>query len=183
MADKNRSHGKIDELPEEIRNRVENMLLEGFRYQEIAEYLQANGYDVSYSSVFRFGRPFIKRFESVRMAKEFAQLLTEDNAERPSTELHEANNAIASQLLMELMVDEKMPPEKKIKMLKTVASLQQAQVQNERLKVYSRKELGAVKVAMNMLKERVFNEIQSKYPDIAELMIRIADDVEKEAGL
>ncbi len=181
MAEKNRSHGKIDELPDEIRNKVENMLLEGFRYQEIAAFLQENGYDISYSSVFRFGRPFIKKFESVRMAKEYAQLLAEDNAERPSTELHEANNALASQMLMEIMVDEEMKLKDKLKLLKSVASLQQAQVQNERLKVYSRKEAGAVKVAMRMLKERVFMEIQNGHPEIAELMIKIADDVEREA--
>jgi hypothetical protein len=181
MPDKNRSHGKIDGLPEDIRKEVEAKLLAGCTYEDVSEYLKSAGYEIHYSSVHRFGKPFLKRFESVRLAKEFAQLLAEDNAERPSTELHEANNALASQMLMEIIVDEDMPIAGKMKALKTVAALQQAQVQNERLKIYSRKEAGAVRTAMRMLKERVFKEIQNGYPEIAALMIKIADDVEKEA--
>ena len=115
------------------------------------------------------------------MAKEYAQLLAEDNADRPSTELNEANNALASQLLMEMLVDEAMGPEEKIKTLKSIALLQQAQVQNERIKIASRKEAGAVKSAMKMLKQRVFGEIQESHPDIAAAMIKIADEVAEEA--
>jgi len=178
---KNRSHGKIDKLPTVLRKAVENKLLEGYTYEQISEYLKSMGHNIHYSSVHRFGQPFLKKFESVRIAKEYAQLLAEDNADRPSTELNEANNALASQLLMEMLVDEEMPLEEKIKTLKSIALLQQAQVQNERLKITSRKEAGAVKAAMRMLKERVFKEIQTSHPDIATLMITIADEVTSEA--
>lgn len=180
MPDKNRSHGKIDNLPDNIKQEVNSKLLDGYTYEEISDYLKSMGHDIHYSSVHRYGKPYLKKFENVRMAKEFAQLLVEDNAERPSTELHEANNALASQMLMEILVDEDMEKGEKLKALKSVASLQRAQVQNEKLKIVSRKEAGAVKTAMTMLKERVFKEIQNNHPDIAALMIQIADEVEKE---
>jgi len=179
-TNKNRSHGKIDKLPDVLRKQVEEKLLEGFTYVEISNFLKNMGHSVSHVSVHRFGKPFLKKFEAVRMAKEYAQLLAEDNAERPTTELNEANNALASQLIMEMLVDEGMEIKDVINSVKAIALLQQAQVQNERLKITSRKEAGAIKAAMNMLKTRVFSEIQNSHPDIAAKMIQIADDVAAE---
>ena len=86
MDDQNRSHGKIDNLPADLKHEVENRLLNGETYEEISNYLKDQGEEVHLSSVGRYGRKFLKRFESVRVAKEFAKLLAEDNADRPSTE-------------------------------------------------------------------------------------------------
>lgn len=179
---KNRGHGKVTKLPEQLRRDVENKLLEGFTYQQMSDHLKNLGHDVSKSSVHRFGEPFLKRFENVRMAKEYAQLLSEDNAERPTTELHEANNALVSQMLMEHLISEDVPVDKKLKTYEAISKLQKAQVLNERLKMMSRKEAGAVRAAMNMLKDRMFKEIQDKYPEVVAVMIKIADEVTQEAG-
>ena len=46
---KNRSHSKIDRLPDTIKREVENRLLEGHTYEEIAEYLRPKGFKVTYS--------------------------------------------------------------------------------------------------------------------------------------
>ena len=89
--ERNRSHGKIEALPESLKRKVEEKLLTGETYEGIASYLQEQGEDVHFSSVGRYGRKFLNKFESVRIAKEYARLLSEDNAERPATELHEAN--------------------------------------------------------------------------------------------
>ena len=43
---KNRSHSKIDRLPENLKREVENRLLEGHTYDEIAEYLKQMGQDI-----------------------------------------------------------------------------------------------------------------------------------------
>lgn len=99
MEQKNRSHGKIDNLPPELRKEVENQLLNGATYEEVSEWLKGQGEEVHLSSVGRYGKKFLNKFESVRIAKEFAKLLAEDNIDRPATELHEANNLLASRLL------------------------------------------------------------------------------------
>ena len=180
MADKNRSHGKVDKLPEGIRREVENKLLEGYTYEEIAVYLKDMGHNISKTSVHRYGKPFLKRFESVRMAKEFAQLLAEDNLERPTTELHEANNALISQMIMEILVNSDMEQEEKLEAAKSIATLQRAQVANEKLKLSARKEARAVHTALKRLKEQVFDEIGKNHPHVAEEIIKIADSIEKE---
>ena len=177
---KNRSHSKIDRLPDTINREVENRLLEGHTYEEIAEYLKGMGQDIHYSTVARFGKPFLEKFESVRMAKEYAQMLAEDNPERPTTELHEANNALISQMVMEALISPDVSQEDKLKAAKDIAVLQRAQVANEKLKIDSRKAQGEVKEALGKLKKQVYSEMGSKYPEIAETIIKIADEIEKE---
>lgn len=180
--EQNRSHGKIDNLPAPLRSEVENRLLGGDTYQEISQYLAEQGEEVHLSSVARYGKKFLKRFESVRVAKEFAKLLAEDNADRPSTELHEANNLLASQLIMEAMVSDDMAAEDRAKIASSIASLQRAQVSNEKLKLQARKEKGAVHVALEMLKDKVYAEIGEKYPEIAMTLLALAEETESEMG-
>ena len=175
MEQKNRSHGKIDNLPPELKKEVENRLLAGDTYEEVSEWLKRQGEEVHLSSVGRYGRKFLNKFESVRVAKEFAKLLAEDNVDRPATELHEANNLLASQIIMEALVDDSMDAKQR-----TEASLQRAQVSNEKLKIEARKEQGAVHVAMDLLKEKVFSEIGQNYPEIAAKLLELAENTEKE---
>ncbi len=178
--EKNRSHGKVDKLPEEIRKEVENRLLEGHTYKEIANYLKEMGHSISKTSIHRYGKPFLQKFESVRLAKEFAQLLAEDNIERPTTELHEANNALISQMIMEALISDKVEQQTKLDAARSIATLQRAQVQNERLKLNARKEAGAVHTALKRLKQQVYEEIGKHHPEVAKEIIKIADDIEKE---
>ncbi len=180
MEQKNRSHGKIDQLPADLRREVENRLLGGDTYEQVSDYLKEQGEEVHISSVGRYGKKFLARFESVRVAKEFAKLLAEDNVDRPATELHEANNLLASQLIMEAMLDDTMNAEDKSKIAKSIASLQSAQVRNEKLKIEARKEQGAVHVAMELLKEKVFSEIGENHPEIAATLLELAENTEKE---
>ena len=180
---KNRSHSKIDRLPEVLRKEVENRLLEGHTYEEIADYLKAMGENIHYSTVARFGKPFLEKFEAVRMAKEYAQMLSDDNPDRPTTELHEANNALISQMVMEALINPEVSMEEKLKAAKDIATLQKAQVANEKLKIDSRKAQGDVKAALSKLKEQVYSEVGLKHPEIAEAIIEIADEIEKESKI
>lgn len=178
--EQNRSHGKIDSLPPALRSEVENRLLNGDTYEEVSQYLAEQGQEVHLSSVGRYGKKFLKRFESVRVAKEFAKLLAEDNADRPSTELHEANNLLASQLIMEAMVNDDMAAEERAKIASSIATLQRAQVSNEKLKLQARKEKGAVHVALELFKDKVYAEIGRNYPEIAETLLILAEETESE---
>lgn len=48
------------------------------------------------------------------------------------------------------------------------------------MKIDSRKAQGEVKEALGKLKKQVYSEMGSKYPEIAETIIKIADEIEKE---
>ena len=180
---KNRCHSKISQLPDSIRKEVENKILEGFTYEEIAQYLKKMGHNISLTSVHRYGKAYLSKFESVKMAKDFAKSLAEDNIDRPTTELHEANNALISQIIMDAIVKEELNADDKLKIARAIAALQKAQVDNEKIKIDARKEAGAVHVAMRKLKEQIFSEIGKEHPDIAEAIIKIADEVEKQTNM
>lgn len=180
MDEKNRSHGKIDRLPAPLKKEVENRLLNGDTYEDISDYLKTQGEDIHFSSVGRYGRGFLKKFESVRIAKEFARLLAEDNIDRPATELHEANNLLASQIIMEAMIDDEMDAKARAEAAKSIATLQRAQVSNEKLKIQARKEQGAVHIAMQLLQDKIFEEVGTKYPDLAQKLMELAEKTEAE---
>jgi len=180
VLDRNRSHGKIDNLPLPMKQQVDERLLAGQTYEAIADWLNEQGEEIHLSSVGRYGKKFLKKFEEVRIAKDFAKILAEDNVERPTTELHEANNMLMSQILMEALVDGSMDPKQRLAAAKAIASLQQAQVSNERLKITARKEAGSVHTAMSMLKEKVFEEIAESHPDIAQALVALAEQTEAE---
>lgn len=180
MNDPNRSHSKIEQLPADLKKDVEEKLLQGETYETIAGYLNDKGEEVSFSSVGRYGRKFLKRFESVRIAKDFAKLLAEDNVDRPTTELHEANNMLMSQIIMEALVDDDMDAKEKANAAKSIAALQNAQVSNEKLKIDARKQSGAVHTAMDILKNKVFKEIAASHPDVAQTLIDLAEQTESE---
>lgn len=180
MEQGNRSHGKIDKLPRAVKHEVEEQMIGGVNYKDISNYLKENGYDIHYSSVHRYGKKFLARFESVRVAKEFAKLLAEDNVDRPATELHEANNLLASQLIMEAMVDDEMDAGERAKIAKSIASLQNAQVANEKLKLSARKEQGAIHTAMRLFTDKIYEEIGSRYPEVAQTLLSLAEETEME---
>ena len=103
----------MDKLPEVIRKEVENRLLRGNTYEEIAKYLKRNGTQHIQNKHTQIWKTFLQKFESVRLAKEYAQLLAEDNTERPTTELHEANNALISQMIMQVLINENIKQKEK----------------------------------------------------------------------
>ena len=180
QLERNRSHGKIDRLPEPIKCEVDERLMAGDTYEAISQHLKDQGVDIHLSSVARYGKKFLKKFEQVRQAKEFAKVLAEDNVERPTTEMHEANNLLMSQILMEYLVSEDTSDAAKLDAAKSIASLQRAQVANEKLKITARKEAGAIHTAMDLLKEKVYAEIAEAHPDIATALIALAEQTEEE---
>lgn len=167
--------GKINRLPEQVKRKMESMLLEGKTYKEIALYLREEGYEISQETLRRYGKPFLTRFESIRVAKEFAGLLLEKSEEGITMNLHEANNALLNQMILEILLDDEVSPEEKLRASNAIAVLQRAQIASEKLKIDARKEAGAVRNAMELLKQEVFSEIGEKYPEIAEAIIAIAD--------
>lgn len=173
-----RSHSKVEKLPNHLKQEVEDKLITGQTYEQISDSLKEQGHDVSYSSVGRYGRKYLNRFESVRIAKQYAALLSEDNVDRPTTELHEANNLLMNQIILETLMEEEKDPKNLEKAARSIAALQNAQIANERLKITARKSAGEVHTAMNLLKEKIFNEISESYPEIANTLILLAEQTE-----
>lgn len=181
IANGRRSRFKVEGLPAEIKSEVDARLVAGATYESVSDFINSKGYSITFQSVGRYGQKYLKAFESVRIAREFSKALVQDNIDRPATEIHEANNLLANQIVMEMLMDGDMESDEKIKLMNALAQLQKAQAQNEKLKIDAIKAAGPVRSAMNTLRDKVFETLSEKYPEAAQTILSIADAVESEA--
>jgi len=56
---------------------VERRLIKGDTYMAISEWLKSIGHDISFMSVFRYGKPFLQRFEAVKKARDLAVIIAD----------------------------------------------------------------------------------------------------------
>lgn len=94
---KNRSSGKIDALPEELKNTVEQMLLSGQSYREIVEYLSQHNVSVSQMSVCRYASKYLASVEMLKMSQENMKMMMEEMDKYPNLDSTEAILRVASQ--------------------------------------------------------------------------------------
>jgi predicted transcriptional regulator len=86
-----RIKSKIDELPEELRDQVNNMIIDvNYTYTEISNFLAQKGYDVSRSSIGRYAlrkNAVVQRF---REAQEQTKILVDAVKNNPEGDYTEA---------------------------------------------------------------------------------------------
>lgn len=134
-----RSHSKIAKLPDEIRQAVDRKIMEGVEYQEIADYINAMGSQVSRSSVNRYGQKFMAKMEKLRLAREQAKIVVENAKDGPALETVEAANQMAVQVILERLIEmEDIKEAKSTDVLKALALLERSATMREKLKLEAR---------------------------------------------
>ena len=78
MKKKNRKHSKIDSLPNDIKEAVEEMIKSDFTYREIVDYIKNQGFEISQSSVQRYASGLNETLQSLRMAQEKFRAVMEE---------------------------------------------------------------------------------------------------------
>ena len=78
MKKKNRKHSKIDSLPNDIKEAVEEMIKSDFTYREIVDYIKNQGFEISQSSVQRYASGLNETLQSLRMAQENFRAVMEE---------------------------------------------------------------------------------------------------------
>ena len=68
MKKKNRKHSKIDGLPSDIKEAVEEMIKFDFTYKEIVNYIKNQGFDIFQSSVQRYASNLNETLQSLKLA-------------------------------------------------------------------------------------------------------------------
>lgn len=119
----------IDQLPEDIRKDLEQMLIRSSfsGYQALAEWLQGRGFEISKSSVHRFGKNFKDRLLALKTATDQAKAIaeaSEDDAGLMNDALIRLVQTKTFELLVELNADDKSLP----KIGRMVADLARAAV-------------------------------------------------------
>lgn len=135
-----RSHSKISQLPTELREAVDKLILSGRTYDEIVEYLAHMGEDVSRSSVGRYGQRFLAKMEKLQLFRDQARAVVDSAGDRPALEIAEAANQMALSTVMEYVMEmDSLKDAKSTDVIKALALLERSGVQREKLKLTIRK--------------------------------------------
>jgi hypothetical protein len=177
---RNRSSGKIDRLPEHLKDAVEQMLLAGKTYREIVAFLKDNDQSVSQMSVCRFAEKYLATVEMLQMSQENFRMMSEEVETYPNLDTTEVIMRIASQQVLSALTSapaeswEGIDPDK---LLKNGAALIRAAA-------YKRKTDGAVKTdretALEANKSLLFDVLAKKHPSLYK---QVMDAVNQEQAL
>ena len=95
----------MDRLPRKLRDELARRFQAGETYDALVAWLAAEGHEVGRSSVHRWGSRFQRHLEKLRAWREAAQTVVADLAGKPATELNEAAEQTAVQMIFEALVD------------------------------------------------------------------------------
>lgn len=136
-----RTHSKITSiLPAELVEAINQRLVNGETYEQIAAYVRGEGHEISKSSVGRYGKTFLTKLERLKIVREQAKTIVTESKDGPSLEMTEAATQLALQLIMEkLVLTENLDDTKTGEILKALALLERSAVQREKLKLEAKR--------------------------------------------
>jgi hypothetical protein len=130
---KHRRRSRIEtELPVAVREEVHRLLLDGMTYDDVKLYLDGKGYEISRSSVGRYGKDFFEVYRDVIRYEEQAKLLVSEAGE--GLMLEEAATKLLMQKVMAALVDGSADILEIPRLLSDVAKLQSSNLQREKWK-------------------------------------------------
>ena len=91
-----RSTGKVDRLPPELKDTVEQMLLTGCTYKEIVAFLKANGEEMSQMAICTYARKYLATVEMINVAQSNFSMLMDEMNRYPDLDTSEALIRLAS---------------------------------------------------------------------------------------
>ena len=133
---KNRGHPKIAELPAELRDAIHRKFTEGFTYQEISKWITDEGHPISRSAVGNYGKEFLSKMESLKLAREQARTIVDEGSDKPATELIEAASSLTEHLVNNNIDLTKVKADR---LIQALSMLERSTVARERLKLESRR--------------------------------------------
>lgn len=170
--EKIRRHGKVHQLPSEIRKEVDDLLTTpGVTYQDIEEYLKPKGYDISMSSIGRYGKDFLNTYQQLRIIEDQARTLVSDAGE--GLTLDEAGGKLSAKMLIEILTSKEKADAMDPKLLAAFASMQKAAVAREKMKQDFDKKKG--EFFIDAMKELI-NWLSKNDPEALPLIERNFDD-------
>jgi len=126
---------KVKSLPEKVREALDEKLVEeGFQnYEELAGWLADQGYDISKSSVHRYGQEFEDRLEALRIATAQAKEITEQVGDDEGA-LGDALTAVVQEKAFGLLTSMDMDEQEVsfTQLMNAIARLQKASVQQKK---------------------------------------------------
>ena len=90
QKDRRRSTGKVDRLPPELKDTVEQMLLTGCTYKEIVAFLKENGEEMSQMAICTYAKKYLATVEMINVAQSNFSMLMDEMNRYPDLDTSEA---------------------------------------------------------------------------------------------
>jgi hypothetical protein len=129
-----RQHGRVrDDLPQELREQVDRLLIEpGNTYEDIKAFLAKEGHDISRSAIGRYGKDFLNVYQQLRQIEDKSKALVSEAGD--GMILEEAASKLFAQMILEAQMSGKIDVARYPQILGEFARLQASTVLRERLK-------------------------------------------------
>ncbi len=163
---RNRKHSKIDALPQEHKSTVEQMLLAGYRYWEIQNYLTENGYNVSLAAICRHAQHFDADVETLTIANENFKAMMQELERCPDLDTTEAIVRLTSQNLFKALANTSEEDWQDIKpqeLMKQATGLVRAAAYKKRVEVQNQTDTEA---GLEAVRQLVFDAMAKERPDL-----------------
>lgn len=170
-----RTRCKIDDLPEELQNKVIEMISDTKNtYTDIAFYLYDKGYEISRSSVGRYALRTNSALERLQEAQQQTKVLIEAVKANPDADYTEAGLQIMGSELTKKLANaneewDDMPLDKAARVM---VQLSRTQVYKEKLKQDMKSKLGG---ALEAFKQEVYAELENTEPELYQRIVEVAN--------
>ena len=171
-----RRNGKIDKLPTEIREEVEQRILTGVSYREIVEYLKTQDVELSRMAVCTYAKKFLATTQMLRIAHENFRMLTDELEQYPYIDTTEGIIRVMSNAILNTLANTSMEDWQSIKienLMKQATSLIRATTRKR-----TKKE--SVQTEFNSGVQMLFDVMREKDPELTE-RVRLFINAEKES--
>lgn len=178
---RNRKHSKIDALPSDIKEAVEQMILGNYTYRDVCNFVKDNAnITLSEAAVCRYAQGLNATVQDLRLASENMRTLTEEIAKYPQLDTTEGIARLVSHRVLEAVrnMDEtalkESDPLKLIDrctaLIRAVAHKSKSDVQVKNLK----------DVAFESFKEEIFEAMAKEAPELYHEMVQFINSKREE---
>lgn len=167
-----RKHSKIDRLEPAFRSEVEEMLMAGFTYKEVAEYITENaGISISLQAVCNHAKNLKASIDSMRIAQENLIAVMREMQKYPDLDASDAMlNLMSYQLFnyVQNLSEEQLQAADPVKLMKQAADLVKIAAYKRNMDAKSK---GIEETGFDAVKGKVFDTMSKENPKLyAELI-------------
>lgn len=134
MGSHMRRRTKVEtDLPRELREQLNRLLLEGMTYEEGADWCKRHGFEISRSSMGRYGKSYFEAYQKMLQFEDQSRALT--SSVDDGMPMEEAVGKMLLQKVMAALLDGSADITENSRLLADVAKLQSAHVQRNKFKI------------------------------------------------
>lgn len=179
---KNRKHSKIDRLESSLKEAIEQMILNGDTYSDIANFIKANNHNISIASICRHAKNLNANLTMLNVAQENFRVMNETLEKYPNLDPTEAMIRLASHSVLESLQNtdkEKWSEVSPDKIISNVAGLVRASAYKSKIDLENKE---TWEQGFDAVKDTIFLAMQKEEPELYNKVIDFINNQKDEGA-